>query len=59
MISPKDLERWQQDTWTYLSSKPGLLEALQDPDCLWNQDETYVELDYEKQVDIVMNKFKI
>ena len=59
MISPEDLERWQQDTWTYLSSKPELLEALQDPDCLWNQDETSVELGCEKQVDIVMNKFKI
>ena len=59
VISPEDLDRWQQDTWTYLSSKPELLEALQDPDRLWNQDETSVELGCEKQVDIVMNKFKI
>ena len=59
MISPEDLEQWQQDTWTYLSSKPELLEALQDPDRLWNQDETSVELGCEKQVDIGMNKFKI
>ena len=59
VISPEDLERWQQDTWTYLSSKLELLEALQDPDRLWNQDETSVELGCEKQVDIIMNKFKI
>ena len=44
VISPEDLNRWQQDTWTYLSSKPELLEALQDPNRLWNQDETSVEL---------------
>ena len=59
MISPEDLDQWQQDTWTYLSSKPELLEALQDPDRLWNQDETSVELGCEKQVYIGMNKFKI
>ena len=59
VISPEDLEQWQQDTWTYLSSKLELREALQDPDHLWNQDETSVELGCEKQVDIVMNKFKI
>ena len=59
VISPEDLDQWQQDTWTYLSSKPELLEALQDPDRLWNQDETSVELGCEKQVDIGMNKFKI
>ena len=58
VISPEDLDRWQQDTWTYLSSNPELLEALQDPDRLWNQDETSVELDCENQVE-VMNKFKI
>ena len=59
VISPEDLDRWQQYTLTYLSSKPELLEALQDPDRLWNQDETSVELGCDKQVDIGMNKFKI
>ena len=58
VISPEDLEWWQQDTWTYLSSKPELLEALQDPDRLWNQDETSVELGCENQVE-VLNEFTI
>ena len=44
VIHPEDLAHWQQDTWDFLSSKPELKEALLDPDRVWNQDETAVEL---------------
>ena len=44
VISPEDLALWQQDTWNFFSSRPELLEALFDPNRMWNQDETAIEL---------------
>ena len=50
VIRPEDLAQWQQDTWAFLSSKLELKEALLDPDRVWNQDETAVELGCADQV---------
>ena len=43
VISPKDIALWFQDVGSYLNSHPALLEALQDPQRVFNQDETAIE----------------
>ena len=44
MVPPEDVAMWQKDLFTFVSSKPELLEALQDPDRIANNDETAVEV---------------
>ena len=41
---------WQNDCYSYLSSDPELLAALQDPRRVFNQDETAIELGMADQV---------
>ena len=43
-VSPENVAMWQKELFTFVSSKPELLEALQDPDMIANNDETAVEV---------------
>ena len=43
-IGPEELALWQADAFTFLNSDPELAEALLDPSCIWNQDETSVQV---------------
>ena len=49
VISPRDIRLWFEDVGPYLHSKPEILEALQDPSRILNQDETAVEHGVEDQ----------
>ena len=44
VISPNDILMWFTDVGKYLEDKPYLLEALGDPNHIFNQNETAVEL---------------
>ena len=44
VISPEDIQMWFADIHSYLSTHPDLMEALGDPQRIFNQDETACEL---------------
>ena len=44
VLTEADLRLWQKDAVDYLWSKPELVEALQDPSRIFNQDETSVQI---------------
>ena len=44
IISPEDIQMWFNDVGGFLNSRPDLMEALADPQRVFNQDETAVEL---------------
>ena len=44
VIKPQDITNWQKDTWEFFSNDPELLAALQDPQRVFNQDETPIQL---------------
>ena len=44
ILTRTDLQLWQQDTEQYLLTKPDILEAMNDPTRVFNQDETAVQV---------------
>ena len=44
VLTEADLRLWQKDAVNYLWSKPELVETLQDPSRIFNQDETSVQI---------------
>ena len=44
ILTSQDLDLWQQDTENYLLSNPVLAECFKDPNRLFNQDESSIEL---------------
>ena len=49
VITPGEIKLWQDDAINFFSSKPELMEALQDKRRVWNTDETSVELGVSKR----------
>ena len=49
VIKPEDIEKWQKDTWEFFLNDPELMAALQDPNRVFNQDKTPIQLGVRNQ----------